>query len=366
LKSIAILEYVSGGGFASETIETVSPSLLQEGRAMLEALAEDWGRLPEFSVHVAWDPRVGKWRVPNITVHECDIQKSVFEVWLEIASHVDRVLVIAPELDDQLAKTLCWLRERVPKRVKFLNADHAFSEVASDKFRTAVCFAKSRIRHPETVLLSQVTSKADLPKSPTLKWIVKPRDGAGCESIVRFGSLTDLENIASKFPSFSKNHENWIIQPWLAGESGSVAVLCGPKSRLILPPMTQSITITKSVEVERFEYRGGSGPWSCVPSRTMENFAHSILDSIPGEPCGWIGIDFILGMNECEEKELVAIEVNPRLTTSYLGVRSVLKENLADLLASVSDGERREYTVRNPKTNFTPFGIAGPVGLEFE
>ncbi len=366
LKSIAILEYVCGGGFASESIDSASPSLLREGRAMLEALAEDWRQLPERSVHVAWDCRVGEWRVPNIVVHECDCQKSMVDTWLEIASQVDCVLVIAPELNDQLVKTITRLREFVPASMKVLNADQAFCVVASDKWSTSQCFAAGRIRHPETVLLNQVSSKADLPNSPTLKWIAKPRDGAGCESVVRFNCLADLEKSSALYERMSGAPHHWIVQPWLKGKSGSVAVLCGPKARLILPPMTQSIAMTNEENVENLKYQGGSGPWWPVEPKVMEGFVHLVLESIPPEPHGWIGIDFLVTKTARKEKELVAIEVNPRLTTSYLGVRTIVKENLAGLLESVTNGEQTEYSVRNSTVHFTPFGVSRPRELEFE
>jgi predicted ATP-grasp superfamily ATP-dependent carboligase len=68
----------------------------------------------------------------------------------------------------------------------------------------------------------------------------------------------------------------------------------------------------------------------------LERFADDVLRAIPGKPQGWIGIDFIME----PDGQWCAVEVNPRLTTSYLGYRKWYGHRLAGSWASGQDFER--------------------------
>ncbi|MEY4189658.1 MAG: hypothetical protein RIR17_394, partial [Planctomycetota bacterium] len=51
----------------------------------------------------------------------------------------------------------------------------------------------------------------------------------------------------------------------------------------------------------------------------------------------WVGVDLILGHNENGEEDYV-LEINPRLTTSYLGARKGLpNNNLAKLWLNMEE-----------------------------
>jgi len=51
------------------------------------------------------------------------------------------------------------------------------------------------------------------------------------------------------------------------------------------------------------------------------------IDSVSGLR-GYVGVDLVLGLHAGEDR---VIELNPRLTTSYLGLRRKAKVNLADI-----------------------------------
>ena len=50
------------------------------------------------------------------------------------------------------------------------------------------------------------------------------------------------------------------------------------------------------------------------------------------------------------------IEINPRVTTSYVGLRQAVDQNLAQLLLKAVHGEPIEVTVRNPNIEFAADG----------
>jgi predicted ATP-grasp superfamily ATP-dependent carboligase len=53
---------------------------------------------------------------------------------------------------------------------------------------------------------------------------------------------------------------------------------------------------------------------------------------------GYVGVDVVLGRDPSGAEDVV-IEVNPRLTTSYVGLRAAAKSNLAQAMWNVSKGE---------------------------
>ena len=50
---------------------------------------------------------------------------------------------------------------------------------------------------------------------------------------------------------------------------------------------------------------------------------------------GYVGVDLVLGDDGLD----YAIEINPRLTTSYLGLRQLCQQNLAELILRLAQGE---------------------------
>jgi predicted ATP-grasp superfamily ATP-dependent carboligase len=71
---------------------------------------------------------------------------------------------------------------------------------------------------------------------------------------------------------------------------------------------------------------GGSVPFDSLLQNEAFDKAKRIIELFP-DLSGYIGIDFVL-----TEKEAVAIEVNPRLTTSYIGLRRVIDFNPAQAI----------------------------------
>ncbi len=301
---------------------------------MLEAVSYDWSQLPDWKVHIAWDQRFGDWENPIVQVHSLGSAIEDWKLkWLTIAKEVDFVLVIAPEIGGELLGILTFLRRSIESlssknRPLFLNADEAFLIAASDKLETALCLQRAGLVHPETKLLSRIIAGDSLPITSNSTWVVKPRDGAGCEELRIARSKAQFDSLVKRFASDSKRAERFVVQPWLDGPTGSIAVLCG-RGTCVLPAMTQHFAFDSGEDGDSMEYRGGRGCWLPFPQSDLESFARSIVLALPGKPVGWIGIDFVVAESTGDEKQLVAIEINPRLTSSYLGLRKIVQPNLA-------------------------------------
>lgn len=319
---------------------------------MLRALATDWSTNPTWQVTVCWDPRIGEWDIPAIEVHEVGDRVPFLDAWQSISREADYVLVIAPEIDNQIVEIVRTLREQ---GACLLNADERFLVTASDKWLTAQAFQQSEIAHPTTLRLNDVLEKGIQCNEwhhLQLGWAIKPRDGAGCLDIRHVRSLKSflLESQPEIDPS------RYIVQPWIDGIAGSVAVLCGASERVVLPAMYQNIPLDHSLASEGVQYLGGRGPWNEILQTTLEAFANRVISALPGLPRGWIGIDFIQTEAEESNQSLIAIEVNPRLTTSYIGLRKIIAENLADLLFQTAVDQKIGYSLSGNSVRFDSFG----------
>lgn len=77
----------------------------------------------------------------------------------------------------------------------------------------------------------------------------------------------------------------------------------------------------------QFNYQGGSLPLPLDYGYRALILAQKTLHNFVGLN-GWVGVDLILGSDTNGIKDFV-FEINPRLTTSYLGARHHLKVNPA-------------------------------------
>ena len=66
----------------------------------------------------------------------------------------------------------------------------------------------------------------------------------------------------------------------------------------------------------------------------VERLALRVVDVLPPS-VGYLGIDLVLGETEAADR---IIEINPRLTTSYVGLSQLTKGNLAEAMLGVALG----------------------------
>jgi predicted ATP-grasp superfamily ATP-dependent carboligase len=113
-----------------------------------------------------------------------------------------------------------------------------------------------------------------------------------------------------------------IWQPFIVGRALSVAAIVagddGPMH--ILPAAKQHLS-----EDGRFRYLGGYIPAVGVDSRALERIVTAACRAIPGLR-GYLGMDLIVP-DTAPDHPLV-VEINPRLTSSYIGYRHLAAENL--------------------------------------
>jgi hypothetical protein len=99
---------------------------------------------------------------------------------------------------------------------------------------------------------------------------------------------------------------------------------------MALPPATQELS-----RDGRFRYLGGRLPLPAPLANRAIALAERAVRTVPGL-LGYVGVDLVLV--EKPEGDRV-IEINPRLTTSYLGLRRLVRGNLASALWRIARGE---------------------------
>jgi predicted ATP-grasp superfamily ATP-dependent carboligase len=283
---------------------------------MLLALLEDAARVPGWSVCTTWDSRLGVFPLANVDVCVVGDSQDELRACAELAGTSDGVYVIAPELDDQLTIR----RRQVAERGgRMLNSSAPALRSCSDKLAT---FERLRGAGVPTIPTRQLVP------GEQLDWgfpaVVKPRFGAGSHETFLVDDVLPLMEHALRLGRDPV--EQRIVQPFVAGRALSVAVIVrdGGEPVEVWPVAEQHLSSDG-----RFQYLGGRVPARDVPVAAIAALAERTVRIFPGLR-GYVGLDIILP-DDAPERPLV-VEVNPRLTTSYLGYRAIADQNLAPLV----------------------------------
>ena len=305
-----VYESLSAGGLGDDP----PPSLQAEGWAMLSAAVGDFARLAAVVTLLSAN-------LPEIPGVRCRRTTDADEPrhFLEAIDDCDAVLLIAPEFDDILGQRVAQVLAR-GKRLLGCGPDAI--RTTADKFALAQHWAQRGVPTPPTSLATRRPPAA-------FPAILKPRDGTGSQAtrlVVDAASWeSQFDAVMSEMPG-----RDFVVQPFHPGRACSVAFLVGPRQPLPLVP-TEQILSTDG----RFQYRGGRLPLPPDHARRAINLAVRALDGIEGQ-AGFVAVDLVLG----DDGHDVAIEINPRLTTSYIGLRALCRDNLAAAWLRVLNGER--------------------------
>jgi tyramine---L-glutamate ligase len=287
---------------------------------MLTALAEDFARVPGVEVRTLLDDEQDTFR--------------------KLARTADATVVIAPEFGDLLATRCRWVHEAGGRLLgPTLEAVH----LTGDKLLLARHLRERGIATPPTRLATDRGGAECYP----LVW--KPRHGAGSLATTLVKTPEELEKCAALLQQELPGDEA-IVQPFVPGISVSVALLVGPRQVVALLPGFQRLS-----EDGRFHYRGGSIPLPSELAARALILGRRAVEVVPGL-CGYIGVDLVLGSSADGRGDQI-IEINPRLTTSYLGLRALAdtNRNLALAMLQVFEGQEVQAPTWRPgAVEFTP------------
>jgi predicted ATP-grasp superfamily ATP-dependent carboligase len=332
---IHVFESIGAGPGHGAAVET---SLLREGDLMAGALLADLLELPAIALSYARDARLAPLtfgrppRSPPAAVRVCwrepgEDPRAALEREMQAA---DAVWPIAPEAGGEL--------QRAAQAV--LDAGRVLIGALPAAIAGAASKHETSRRLRQAGIAAVPSFRAGEPLEPAARpdggaWVVKPDDGAGCLRTRVFGGL------AAARAALEALGTGFVAQPWIPGPAMSLAAIGGPAGVQLLSVNRQRVDACdgwltlRAVEVN-----------AAAASQSLAALAGRVASALPGLS-GFFGIDYIDAA-----AGPVVIEVNPRLTTSYAGLRPALGINAA------------HYVLAAAGIASAPSGAPGPGGRD--
>ena len=221
-----------------------------------------------------------------------------------LAPGCDVGLVIAP---DHLIFRYTHLLEQFTHNIGCGSMNAA---VCANKQRTAAILARHEIAVP--------------PDAGEGRRVVKPVMGCGAQGV----RLTDKEPGAGEFAQAYLEGETLSVSLVGSRVTGNVCEYYSGNPPLLLAINRQEIAVDGD---GNFRYLGGETP---VHPDREEEIVSTAIRAMNVLGCqGYAGIDIIAG------DRIYVVDVNPRPTTSLVGIAEVMEEEIADILVAASHGE---------------------------
>lgn len=299
---IFVVEFITGGGLIGGQM---SAEQLKEAEIMLGALLDDLTALPEVRLLVSRDPRL-----PSLG-YKCDVftpklTDNIWEVWEHCINCCDAVWAIMPESGGLLHRISLMTLARGRQ---LIGSQPGAVTVAASKSLTAETLQREGINAVPTYAVD-----GDIPFRHS-RWVLKPDDGVGGEGSCVFASYHAMRRALQDHDRYT----GYVAQPFLVGKAASLSMLCSDYTTTLLTANLQQVReVGGRFELEGILVNG-------IPNAHVRfaSLVRSVARAMPGL-WGYVGVDLVLTTNGP-----VVLEVNPRLTVSYAGLRSVLAVNPA-------------------------------------
>jgi tyramine---L-glutamate ligase len=357
---VAVLEYLCGSGhFQASSMS----SLIREGLAMLSGLANDLASCGHevhtlLNLQSVQDKSYFRSQVHVQPLDSTTSDSSWLEQWSDVAKDCDLAIVIAPELDNQLTRIVQQLQL---SGANVLAPSVSFLQASSDKLATAKLLYQSSVAHPPTQTLTEFQAKEQskvlgISAQGEVPLTLKRRDGAGCADMMIFADRVRFDRWLSFHANLYLDGNDWLVQEWLPGRPASMGIIAGHEWRVV-GAVEQTIQYDTANQDgwSLVNYLGGRGPIQDVTDELLAQLARNIQEALPFEASGWIGIDFLVPYDPTQLRDYVIVEINPRLTTSYLGYRKWFGPQLADALLNKPDNPAFFSAKQKPPIEFSVY-----------
>jgi predicted ATP-grasp superfamily ATP-dependent carboligase len=320
MRRIFVYEYFSGGGPVARADGTATApggdgdvALLEAGVAMRDAIVDDLSRLAD--VRVTWasgDPgdRAARGTTGPLSTLAAPVPGEPPEAFVRrMAGRHDLSWVVAPETGGVLAR----LRDAVGDR-GWLGCRADAIRLASSKPATLAWLAARGIATPLAFAAGHIARRG--------RWIVKPVDGAGTTATRvhadHQAARRDLDQRRAAGRAAT-------LEPFVDGDALSISLVAGADLARIVAINRQRIAIDERGWLHDRGVQGGAIDLRGDPrAGALRSLALDAAAAMPGLG-GFVGIDVVWN----EERGPVLIEVNPRVTSAYVGLSRRTGRNLA-------------------------------------
>ncbi len=318
---VFVYEYLTALGVGSGPADPLHP-LHREGRAMRDAVAGDFERMPGVEVVVLGG--VGP-----------EDERDQFR---EAVRSCDWAVLIAPEFDAILERRCEWV-DRDGGRL--LGPAAGPVSFVADKLLLAERWRRCGVPAPATTDREPTGCEA-------FPVVWKPRFGAGSTATFRLACPADV--VRAKALLAAEGFAGpMILQQFVPGRPASVALLCGRCANVPLLPCRQLLSDG------RLKYLGGELPIPPDLAGRAVRLAAQAAGCVSGLS-GYVGVDLVLG-DAADGSQDYAVEINPRLTTSYVGLRALADFNIAEAMLRAAAGEPLpDLRWRPGRVRFAPDG----------
>lgn len=302
---IFVFEYITGGGYAEQPMVA---ELACEGDLMLNALIRELAAIPDVEVFTTRDGRLPALGF-DIEVRPVSSRAELQWVWSVALSEADAVWPIAPETEGVLELLSSWV-EMAGRRLLTSRPDGV--QIAASKLATS-----RRLSQRGVPVVPSWRPGALMPVDGDC-WVLKPDRGVGCVGARLIRGQRMLADAVAELPDF----EDWVLQPYLGGQAASLSLLVGNGQVELLGCNVQRIVL----DDDQFILLGCEVNGLRCERRAYEQLGRAVVDALPGL-WGYVGVDLSI-----TDAGPVVLEVNPRLTTSYVGLGESLGCNVAALV----------------------------------
>lgn len=248
----------------------------------------------------------------------------IWDIWRSIIAGVDAVWLVAPETDGILARLA---DEVVTQGKQLLGSTPEAIRLASSKYASYCLLHETGVLMVPTCRAEAWAAFSVSYPEETL-WVIKPDDGVSCEGVTILSQtsavLPDLLNVASR---------DLIVQPYRSGVAASISMLCRDGEAWLLSCNQQHVVR----ENAHFIYQGSAVNGLASAWTAFESMARQVARAMPGL-FGYVGIDVIVRDDRFEQIEV--LEVNPRLTTSYVGLHASIGSNPAAMVLELLNSKQ--------------------------
>ncbi|MHA1849502.1 MAG: ATP-grasp domain-containing protein [Promethearchaeota archaeon] len=346
-EKIFLLEYITAGGMNED--RQVMDHIMIEGLAMLKALI--------------LDADAGKFEVHAFITRGLQIDVNVEVRWHEVED-IDECLLILKSIDVEsshvfvVAPEIGKILENLTSKIEdigfsLLSQPSEAIATSSDKYLSLNLLKSNGVKAPATLLLNSVNNIHSI----EYPLILKPRHGAGSAGVFKVLAPELLKSIVATELKLGFREDELVIQEYIDGTSLSASVLA-LNDRCELIGINHQFVSLSTTAMQDSKYQGGIvGQNRIEIQEQCEKIASIIKKELKLN--GYFGFDFVLD----DLGEIHVVEVNPRLTTSFIGISLLNKESMLKIIQDPSS--IHEYKKRRDKINnkFIGYGIVSVPGI---